>query len=264
MEKVISKDGTTIAFDKIGNGPVLIIVASALADRQGAAQLANRLSERFTVINYDRRGRGDSSDQSPYAVAREVEDIEVLIDANGGSSALFGSSSGAALALEAANLLGEKVSRMFLYEPPFIVNDDRPPVPTEYVAHLNQLISEGKRSEAVEYFMTAAAGVPEEFVGFMKADPSWGGMEALAHTLPYDGTVMGTTQQGNPLPSDKWSINVPVAVIAGENSGAFFHAAAKEVSSILPKGEYSVLPGQDHAAAVMAPDELAAAIVGLI
>ena len=133
MKKVTSKDGTTIAFDQIGNGPVVILVDSALADRTICAKLAKLLAKEFTVINYDRRGRGDSRDTQPYAVERELEDIEALVDRAGGSAFIFGSSSGAVLALEAANKISSKIKKQILYEPPFIVDDSRPPMPADFV-----------------------------------------------------------------------------------------------------------------------------------
>jgi len=104
MKRAISKDGTTIAFDRSGDGPPVILVTGALGFRSHAimADLAAALAAHFTVINYDRRGRGDSGDTSPYAVEREVEDLDALITAAGGSASVYGTSSGAALALEAA------------------------------------------------------------------------------------------------------------------------------------------------------------------
>lgn len=261
MEIVISKDGTTIAYEKQGNGPALILVASAAADHRDAAQLAEKLADHFTVYNYDRRGRGQSSDTASYSVNREVEDIEALIQAAGGKACLFGSSSGAVLALEAASRLGEQVTRLYLYEPPFIINNSRKPVPAEYVEHLNGLIAAGRRSDAVEYYMSEALGIPGEYIGYMKADPSWGSMEAMAHTLAYDGIIMGDTQSGKPLPAGRWNVNVPTMIITGENSEPLFHDAAKELAGLLPAAEAFTLTGQDHSAVVMAPNILAEAIV---
>lgn len=261
MKTIISKDGTKIAFEKQGNGPAIILVASAAADHHDAAQLAEQLANHFTVYNYDRRGRGQSSDALQYAVEREVEDIEALITEAGGSACLFGSSSGAVLALEAANILVDSVIKLFLYEPPFIINDSRAPVSIDYVQHLNDLIEEGKRSEAVEYYMSDALGIPSEYLVHMKADPSWNVMESMAHTLAYDGMVMGNTQSGNPLPADRWNVSVPTSIMIGENTEPFFHDAAKELANLLPYGEYHILSGQDHSAVMMAPAVLAKEII---
>ncbi|MCU6713150.1 alpha/beta fold hydrolase [Paenibacillus sp. J5C_2022] len=260
METVISKDGTQIAYTKQGSGPALILISSAAADHQDASPLSEQLSAHFTVYNYDRRGRGQSTDTPPYAAAREVEDIEALIAAAGGQAYLFGSSSGAVLALEAANLLGDSVAKLYLYEPPFIINDSRKPVPGDYVEHLNILIKAEKRSEAVEYFASEALGIPGEYIGYMKADPSWNKMESLAHTLAYDGIIMGTTQSGNPLPTDSWNVTIPTLIMTGENSEPLFHDSARALVELLPQAAAHSLAGQDHSAVIMAPDVVAKAI----
>ncbi|WP_382921352.1 alpha/beta fold hydrolase [Streptomyces sp. NPDC057062] len=261
MNTLISKDGTKIAYKKQGTGPSLILVASAAADHKDAEQLAVQLANHFTVYNYDRRGRGQSTDSSNYAVEREVEDIEALINEAGGNSFLFGSSSGAVLALEAANLLKDKVRKLFMYEPPFIIDDSRPPVPANYVQHLNNLIGEGKRNKAVEYYMSEALGIPSEYLEYMKADPSWKSMEEMAHTLAYDGMIMGETQSGRPLPVDRWEVNVPTSIVVGENSESYFHDAAKSLVELLPLAKYQTLSGQDHSAVMMAPEVLAKEMV---
>ncbi len=261
MQTISSKDGTSIAFDQLGQGPAVVFVAGATGSRSHAAfqQLAELLSENFTVFNYDRRGKGDSGDTVPYAVEREIEDIEAIIEAAGGTAALYGISSGAVYALEAASHFPTKVTKIVMYEPPFIIDSSRPPVPDEYVPHLNALIAEGRRSDAVEYFMTAALGIPNEYLGKMKQDPSWAETEAIAHTIAYDGMVMGTTMSGNPLPADRtaqWAhATMPVLVIAGEHSGSFFHSGAKALVESLPDAQYRFLEGQSHAvdSTVLAP-----------
>src|SRR4051794_8346671 len=147
-----SKDGTIIAYEQTGSGPTVILVAAALADRGGARRLAGHLAVQFTVINYDRRGRGKSTDTNPYAVKREVEDIEALIDASGAPTFLFGSSSGSVLALDAASKLGSKIKRLFIYEPPFIVDDSRPPMPDDLITEVTNLTAAGRRDDAVKLF----------------------------------------------------------------------------------------------------------------
>lgn len=261
MNTVISRDGTKIAYEKKGNGPAIILVAPAAADHKDAVPLSEHLANHFTVYNYDRRGRGESSDASQYTVQQEVEDIDVLIDEAGGDCILFGSSSGAVLALEAASQLGGKVTKLIMYEPPFIINDSRPRVPVDYVQNLNKLINGGKRSEAVEYFMIEALGIPSEYLSYMKAEPSWGGLEIMAHTLPYDGIIMGDTQSGNPLPTERWNVNIPTSIMTGENSESFVHDGAKALAVLLPLSEYNILLGLDHSAIMMAPDVVAKAIV---
>ncbi len=216
-------------------------------------QLAELLSKHFTVLNYDRRGRGDSSDTPPYAVEREAEDIEAVIDAAGGSAFVYGISSGAVLALEAASRLPTKVKKLALYEPPFILDDSRPPLPKDYVAQLDAAIAADKRGDAVEIFMTKALGIPEEYLAPMRADPSWAETEAVAHTIAYDGTIMGDTMSGKPLPTARtkqWAkATMPTLVMDGGNSEAFFHTAAQALVDVLPNAQHQTLAGQDHGVA---------------
>lgn len=256
MRTIISKDSTPIAFDQSGQGPAIILVAPATATRLAEASLATTLAPHFTVFAYDRRGRGDSGDTSPYAVEREVEDIDALITEAGGSVFIFGHSSGAVLALEAARLLGGRIEKMALYEPPFIIDDSRPRVPQDYVPHLNKLIAKGRRSEAVEYFLTNAMLVPAEMVAQMRSTTMWSQLEAVAHTIPYDGAIMGNTMSGNPATLKKWaSVTVPALVMVGGASPSFFHNGAQTLVDILPNATLHVLAGQDHGPAdeVLAP-----------
>lgn len=273
QKTVTSKDGTTIAFDQYGQGPAIILVTGALGVRSPhpmSRQLPELLSQQFTVIDYDRRGRGDSGDTPPYAVQREVEDIDALIDAAGGSAFLYGISSGAVLALEAASKLTDKVKKLALYEPPFIIDDSRPPVPKDYVEQLNAAIAAGRPGDAVEIFMTKALLIPRDFVAQMRhapmsksfgddagmKPPEWADMEKVAHTLAYDGMVMGDTMSGKSLPAKKWFANVAATlVITGGNSEAFFHDGAKVLVNDLPHAQHRILEGQDHAVspAALAP-----------
>ena len=252
MRKVLSKDGTPIAFDQSGQGPTLILVTGAMARRSDAASLAAHLSPHFTVFAYDRRGRGESGDTAPYAVEREVEDLDALISEAGGSAFVFGHSSGAVLALEAARLLPTKIAKLAVYEPPFIIDDSRPPAPQDYAQHLMELVSSGRRGEAVEYFMTEV-GSPAEVVAQMRQSPMWPGFEAVAHTLAYDITIIGDTQRGDPLPLRKWaSVTVPTLVMDGtvflgrEEGHVFLRHGAQELATILPDAQRRTLEGQDH------------------
>lgn len=256
MRTVISKDGTSIAFDQSGQGPALILVIGAMGTRLDEAGLARALAPHFTVFAYDRRGRGDSGDRAPYAVEREVEDIDALIAEAGGSACVFGGSSGAVLALEAARLLGGKIEKLALYEPPFIVDQSRPPIPQDYVEHLNALLAADRRGEAIEYFLIDAMRVPAELVAQMRNGPMRPQLEAVAHTLPYDGTIMGETMSGNPATLRKWaSVTVPTLVMVGGASPAFFHHGTQTLVGILPNAQHRLLAGQDHGPAddVLAP-----------
>src|SRR3989442_2920968 len=164
--RVHSKDGTAIAFSRAGNGQPIISVDGALAHRSfnpAGAELASLLGSHFTVVTYDRRGRGESGDTPTYAPAREVEDLDALNAEVGGSAFGVAMSSGTALVLDAA-AQGTTISKLALYEPSFIVDNSRPPIPTDYVSRLKELVSGGRRGDAVEYFMTTAVGVPAEMV----------------------------------------------------------------------------------------------------
>lgn len=264
MEKLQSKDGATIAYEHIGTGPALILITTTAEDHHSLSGLATQLARNFTVYNYDRRGRGESGNPQLYDPAREIEDLDTLIDIAGGKASLASGSGGCVLALDAATTLGPKAEYLYLYEPPFIIDDSRPPVPANYVEHVTQLVKEGKRSEAIEYFMVQAVGVPTEYIAPMKADPSWEIMSGYAHTLAYDGRIVKGTQDGKPLPRDRWHIQVPTAVVVGENSPSFFHSGAQALVDLLPAGSYQVLNGQDHSAFWMAPEVITQAIINFI
>ena len=272
MKTVTSKDGTTIAFDQSGKGQVIILVSGALGTRSHAApdSMADILSKRFKVFDYDRRGRGASSDTQPYAVQREIEVIEALIDGAGGSVFLFGNSSGAILALEAARALPTRVKKLALYEPPFIIDDSRPPLPKDYVEQLNAATAADRPGDAVEIFMTKALLIPPEFVGMMRnapmsetfgdtagaKPPEWAAMEKVAHTLASDGMIVKDFLAGQPLPPRRWaSFTAPTLVIVGGNSESFFHDGARALADDMPNARCHTLEGQDHAVspAALAP-----------
>ena len=265
MKTVTSKDGTKIAFDQIGSGSVIILVDSALADRTLCSRLASLLAEEFTVINYDRRGRGDSTDTQPYAVEREVEDIKALIDATSGSAFLFGSSSGAVLALEAASQLPSKIKKQVLFEPPFIVDDSRAPLPDDFLEKVRELLAKDKRGEALKLFFSTAMGIPGIFIFMMRLMPSWSKSKIVAHTLPYDLMVMGHTQQGKPLSANGWAAaSMPTLVLSGGKSEVFFHKAGDALAAVLPNATHRILKDQHHGSVVMSPNVIASEIVGFL
>ncbi|MEW2418661.1 alpha/beta hydrolase [Streptomyces sp. NPDC046866] len=247
MDTVFSADGTAIAFEQQGSGPAVVLVGGAFMTRGDSAELAGLLAEHFTVITYDRRGRGDSGDGPAYEVQREIEDLDALIQGPGGGSAmLFGMSSGAVLALE-ATARGSAVTRLALYEPPFITDDSRAPLPADYVEHLTELVGRGAYGDAVTYFMTAAVGLPEEAVAGMRQAPFWAGMEAVAPTLPYDGRIMGDTMSGRPLPLDRWaSVTVPVLVGSGDAGAPHMLTGARELAAAGDNFTLRVFPGEEH------------------
>jgi pimeloyl-ACP methyl ester carboxylesterase len=247
MESVVSKDGTAIAFDRSGSGPALVLVDGALCYRASGpmAPLAKLLAPHFTVLTYDRRGRGDSGDTAPYAVEREVEDIDALIKAAGGQAFVYGISSGAGLALEAANR-GLAVRKLALYEAPFIVDDTRAPVPADFVQQLEALVAADRRGDAVRLFMKAV-GVPSLVVALMRFLPAWSRLTAIAHTLPYDMTIVLDNQRGRPLPVTRWTrAEAPTLVVAGGKSPAWMRNAMHALARVLPNAKHHTLEGQTH------------------
>jgi pimeloyl-ACP methyl ester carboxylesterase len=259
MPKAISKDGTAIAFDRTGQGPALIVVDGALCYRASGPMgpLAAQLAPHFSVITYDRRGRGDSGDTAPYAVEREIEDIEALIREAGGSAFVYGISSGAALALEAANR-GLAIQKLALYEAPFIVDDSHPPVPRDYLLQLRTLLAADRRGDAVKLFMKLV-GVPGIFIALMRLMPAWSKLTAVAHTLPYDSAVVEENQKGKPLPARRWaSVVAPTLVVEGGKSPEWIRRAMHALANVLPNAKLHTLEGQTH---MVKPRTLAPALV---
>jgi|SRR6266536_2957037 len=243
MSQVTSKDGTAIAYDQLGQGPAVIVVGGVLGDRSQQAPLAALLSEHFMVFNYDRRGHGESGDTSPYAVEREIEDLDALLNEAGGSAFVYGTSSCAVLALyAAAGGMAPRIKKLALWEPPFVVDDSRPPVPQDYREQLISLLQEGRRGDMVELFMTAAVGMPVEFVAAMRQAPWWPAQEALAHTLISEATLMADFS----LPKERIaSVTVPTLVIDGGETPWMSHAA-QAVAQALPNAQRRTLAGQPH------------------
>ncbi|WP_187281267.1 alpha/beta fold hydrolase [Nonomuraea sp. C10] len=244
----VSADGTAIAYDRHGSGPAVVLVHGAFAGRghPTLAGVAAGLAPWFTVYEYDRRGRGGSGDTSPYAVEREIEDLAAVVGAAGGRAMVFGGSSGGALALEAAARLPE-VTKLAVWEPPYHVTADAPVLPHDFAARLDALVREGRRGDAAELFMVAAAEVPREAVALMRADPSWPEVEAVAHTLAYEAAVMGP---GNALPAARLAeVTQPALVMNGDAGPAWMAAAARAVAGRVPGAVHRVLEGQAHAVA---------------
>jgi pimeloyl-ACP methyl ester carboxylesterase len=241
MNQVTSKDGTAIAFDRMGEGAPVILISGGSTDRMANSQLALQLASDFTVFNYDRRGRGDSGDMPPYAIEREVEDIEALIEEVGGSANAWGSSSGAVLGLIAAGA-GLPITRLALWEPPF-VPEGVPRPPEDQVEQYERMIAEGRRGDAVEYFMSKVVGMPPEFLAGAREQPWWAATEALAHTLAYDARIMGDYRLPIDLAS---SVKVPTLVIAGGADMPWMRDTASALADALPEGETRFLDGQGH------------------
>jgi pimeloyl-ACP methyl ester carboxylesterase len=244
----VSADGTEIAYEVSGTGPALVLVDGALCQRSmGPARgLAKELGDRFTVYAYDRRGRGESGPgASPYAVEREVEDLLAVIEAAGGSAHVFGSSSGAALALEAARR-GAPIQRLALYEAPFIVDDTRRANDPRLPEQVEAMVQEGRRGDAVRTFMRTV-GVPAPVVALMRLMPVWRRLTSVAHTLPYDLSIVVPFQQGDPLPTGYYAdVRPQTLVIVGGKSPAYMRTAQAAIADAAPVGRLETLAGQTH------------------
>jgi pimeloyl-ACP methyl ester carboxylesterase len=241
MHNLTSRDGTTIAYDRLGDGPPVVLVCGGSTDRMANAGLAAELATDFTVYNYDRRGRGDSGDTLPYAVEREVEDIAAVIEAAGGSANLYGTSSGAALAMEAA-ASGLPIIKLALWEPPYSVAG-RPDLPADTSTVYTELVEAGRRGDAVEYFMLKVVGLPPEFAAGARQAPWWARQEALAHTLAYDAKVMGDYT----IPAERAkAVPVPTVIIDGGASFGFLGETADALADLIPDAQRRTLQGQEH------------------
>ena len=255
MTSVTSGDGTRIAFEKTGNGPALIIVNGALSHRKlyGDTALQRMLAQHFTTYTYDRRGRGESADVQPYAVEREIEDIEALINSAGGQAYLYGVSSGAALALRAAAALGPtKVTKLSLYEPPYGQETGEF---EQQKQRVNEIIRSGKPGEAAAFFLTELGTPPDALEG-MKASPEWDAIRKIDFTLAYDFEVLGN----GTIPADiARTIAVPTLVMDGEKSMDFMHATADQLAKLVPAAQRKTLTGQTHQASAeaVAPELIA-------
>jgi pimeloyl-ACP methyl ester carboxylesterase len=218
------------------------MVTGAFNTREATEPLARALAHDFTVLNYDRRGRGDSGDTSPYAIEREIEDLDALIRAAGEPASVFGYSSGAMLALDAAEH-GLVITRLALYEPPFRADDRYPALRTDLADRLEALVRSGRRGDAVEMFQTEAVGIPPEVVAQLRHAPFRPGLEAIAHTLVYEAAIIGDRT----IPVDRLtSVTVPTLVLCGEGSPPFLTDGARAVAEALPDGHFHALPGQTH------------------
>jgi pimeloyl-ACP methyl ester carboxylesterase len=248
MEEVRSRDGTKIAFDRFGGGPAVILIGGAFSYRKfpKMVELAELLSDSFTVINYDRRGRGDSGDTPPFSVEREIEDLEDLIQAAGGSASLWGWSSGGVLALRAA-AAGIGVEKVLPYDPVFVVDQAGSPPPDDFARRLDELVAQDRRSEAVRLFMTEAMGVPRIMVAGMRLMPFWSRLKAVAHTLPYDYALTENTVRGEAPRAEDWAdVQVPALVMYGAKAPERLRRGAQAIADVLPNARLRALEGQSH------------------
>ena len=253
---VTSADGTTIGVGARGSGPALVLVDGALCSRaMGPGEsLAAALADRFTVWTYDRRGRGESGPgATPWTLDREVEDLVAVVEAAGGRAHLLGSSSGGLLAPAAR---GVPVDRVVVYEAPGVVDDTHPATDPAFGRRVQALVDSGDRGGAVRSFMRLV-GAPAPMVAVMRLLPVWRRLTAVAHTLPWDLSLVVPRSQGRPDEPADWSaVRAPVLVLAGGRSPLHMRTAQASLAAALPDGRCEVLPGQTHmikAAAVAPP-----------
>lgn len=249
MQTVTSKDGTKIAYSKMGSGPALLLVDGALGYRDfgPSKSLAKLLQDKFTVYIYDRRGRGESGDTVPYSLQKEIDDIDALVDSVGEPVCLFGQSSGGVLVVEAASKLGaKKVRKMAIYETPLFVDNSHEPLPSEFMDRLHQNIAEGRNGAAVKQFMRMV-GVPGFALVIMPLLPMWGKLKKVAPTLAYDYGFMQPMLQGKPLSPKQWpGATMPTVAMVGGKSPTWMRNAVQQVAEVLPSSEFQVVPGQNH------------------
>jgi pimeloyl-ACP methyl ester carboxylesterase len=242
MDLVTSRDGTTIAYDRSGAGAPVILVVGAFNDHHTGAPLAAALAGQFTVFTYDRRGRGDSGDTLPYAVEREVEDLAALIAEAGGAAAVFGYSSGAVLALKAA-MLGLPITRLALYDTPLTLDGTGPGPGRDIAKELDELVTAGRRGEAVELFQTDVVGIPADVVSQLRHAPFRPALEAIAHTTVYDVTITGDPSVPAGLATE---VKVPTLAVAGGAGPGFMASTARAIAETVPDGRYRILADQTH------------------
>ncbi len=255
-----SSDGTSIAFDREGAGPALILVDGALCHRAfgPARPLAALLTKAFTVFTYDRRGRGESGDSTSYSLEREIEDFAAVLHEAGGRAFVYGISSGAALAMEAANRL-PGIQKLAVYEAPFIVDASHSPLPADFLDRLKALLQAGHRSDAVKLFMRRV-GTPGIVVAVMPLFPVWTKLKAVAHTLVYDISLIEKFSRGQPLPMNHWTnLTMPSLVMDGGKSPVWMRNATRAISTVLPNARYQTLEGQTH---MLKPDAIAPVLIG--
>lgn len=251
METVKSADGTVIACDRTGDGPPLVVSVGAFCTRHTFAPPAD-LARRFTVVTYDRRGRGDSGDTEPYAPEREYEDLAAVAAAAGSEPPfVFGHSSGAAIALRAA-AAGLPVAGIVAYEAPFL-NEDTPRPSVDPGERIRELVSSGRRREAVVFWMSEIVRLPDEMLAQLDGAPWVAALEPLVPTLPYE---LAVTAGGVPA-SELGAISAPVLILGGKNSPGWFQRSVAEQAAATPGAQLTMLDGFDH----NAPPEVIAPIL---
>ncbi|RJL31208.1 alpha/beta fold hydrolase [Bailinhaonella thermotolerans] len=241
MRTVTSRDGTPIAYERLGEGPPVVLIGGGPSTHESELPLARELAGGFSVYVYDRRGRGESGFTEPHSADREFEDLAAVIGAAGGSACVYGSSGLGSMALEAA-ARGLPITRVAAWEPPYVVGDARPPVPADWGARVAGMIAEGRRGDALEYWMTEVVLVPAEYIGPMRGQPFWTAMEEHAQGLVYDAAVLGDFTMPRELLA---GMRTPALVGVG-GSIPWLATGVRELAKVIPDCTLVSLPDEPH------------------
>jgi pimeloyl-ACP methyl ester carboxylesterase len=247
MQTVRSKDGTTIAYAKSGQGKPLVLVHGTTADHTRWAPILPELEKHFTVYAVDRRGRGASGDAKDYAIDREFDDVAAVVDSIGEPVSLLGHSYGALCSLEAATRT-DKVAKLVLYEPP--IPTGVPIYPAGSIDRLQTLLDAGDRAGVVSTFFTQVVRMPQRELELQQSLPNWPARVAAAHTIPRE---LRADEAYRFDPQRVAGVHAPTLLLLGGDSPPFFHAAIDAVHAALPGSKVVVMPGQQHTAINTAP-----------
>lgn len=241
VHTVTSSDGTTIAFEVSGSGPPAVIIGGGLNEKAMHAELADGLSASFTVLNYDRRARGNSNDRlaGDYDVLREVEDLAAVLAAAGEPCSVFANCTGGIIAVPAA-ASGLPIARLAMYEPPY----GAPQTPEWYQGRLKKLLALGKRTEAVALFLKWDALFTDDEVEFFKDHPIWPAFEQMAASMVYDSalSVSAAAIPGGELAR----IGIPTLILAGRESPEWMIENCRSVADFIPDGRLLLMDSAGH------------------
>lgn len=255
MDTVTSTDHTTIAYWTSGDGPPSVAVHGTTADHTTWRMVAPLLEPHLRVHAMDRRGRGSSGDAPAYALEREFEDVAAVVrgcaDAAGEPVGLLGHSFGGLCALGGARLAGEAVRRVVLYEPPLGEK-------ITGLARLEELLAEGRREEALDFFFRESVLMPEPELEQMRASPVWPVRLAAAHTLPRELAAISAF-----APEADWftAVKAPTLLLLGGDSPQREVQTTERLRALLPDTRVEILPGQQHVATLTAPGLVAQAVL---
>jgi pimeloyl-ACP methyl ester carboxylesterase len=262
--QVHSADGTHVGFERIGSGPPLLLVHGGTADRSRWAPVVPALSQRFTLLIPDRRGRGLSKEEADpaaagYALEREAEDLLAIVESvpGGGTVRVFAHSFGALVAMEAA-MRSKAIGGMVLYEPPF-ATPGHDIVGPEAMAAFRERLEADDREGALEVFFTRVIELPAAAVDAMRGTPIWQARLAAVHTGLREGEV---AQSWRPDPERLAAVQGPVRLLLGTDTTAALDAATRALARAMPSWELVAIEGQGHMAIDQATDVVTQLVLG--